>query len=66
MLWGEYTKQVEARFATIDRELNAYQSRIVFLEEDARHRREIEIEEQKQRATLFSSIEDHLRSLANK
>jgi hypothetical protein len=66
MLWGEYTKQVEARFATIDRELNAYQSRIVFLEEDAKHRREIEIEEQKQRAILFSSIEEHLESLANK
>lgn len=66
MLWGEYTKQVDARFASIDRELSAYQARIEFLEEDAKHRRTIEIEEQKQRASLFSSIEKHLASLINK
>jgi hypothetical protein len=66
MLWGEYTKQVDARFASIDRELSAYQDRILFLEEDAKHRRSIEVEEQKQRASLFSSIEKHLELLSKK
>jgi hypothetical protein len=66
MLWGEYTKQVEARFSAIERELSSYQDRIRFLEEDAKHRRQIEIEEQRQRASLFSSIEEHLESLVNK
>lgn len=66
MLWGEYKQQVDARFNNIERELASYQDRVRFLEEDAKHRRDIEIEEQKQRASLFSSIEKHLEALLNK
>ena len=66
LLWGEYQKQIEARFDSIERELNSYKDRVSYLESDALHRRTIEAEEQKQRAELFSAIERHLYELSNR
>jgi len=66
LLWGEYQKQIEARFDSIERELNSYKDRVSYLESDALYRRTIEAEEQKQRAELFSAIERHLYELSNK
>jgi hypothetical protein len=64
LLWGEYQDQVDARFASIERELSSYKDRVGFLEADALHRRTIEAEEQKQRAELFSAIEKHLDNIS--
>lgn len=66
VLWAEYQEQIDARIQSVSNELESYKDRIEYLEEDVAHRRQVELEEQRQRAQLFSAIEKHLEVISKK
>jgi F0F1-type ATP synthase membrane subunit b/b' len=66
VLWAEYQEQIDARIQSVSNELESYKDRIEYLEEDVSHRRQVELEEQRQRAQLFSAIEKHLEVISKK
>lgn len=63
LLWGEYKQQMTGRFDAMAAVQSEQRARIEYLEAEALHIREFQIEEQKQRRDLLASISEHLRRL---